>query len=501
MATTLNAGFLTPIYCDEVLPADSHTVRMNLFGRLATPLHPIMDNMRLDCFFFFVPSRLVWDNWERFNGAQDNPDDSTDYLIPQTIAPTGGFKFGSLADHFGLPVLIENISVTALPFRAVNLIWNEWFRDQNLMDSLPVPKGDGPDVYDTNYASYGADGNDLLPRRAKRHDYFTSALPWPQKGPAVPLPLGTTAPITTVDSTQSVTASIMQDAGLSRFDASQQWLVATNDGAGGSNGQLVANLSEATAATVNTLRQTFQLQKLYERDARGGTRYPEIILSHFGVVSPDARLQRPEYLGSRSVPVIVNPIAQTSESGATTPQGNLAAMGVVNSSVQFSKGFVEHGYIIGFAMVRADLRYQQGIDRMWSRRTRWDFYWPAFSHLGEQAVLNKEIFATGVGDPDAGTGDEGVFGYQERHADYRYKKSLITAQFRSDHPQSLDTWILAQDFAALPLLNEQFMQEDPPVDRILAVTDEPDFILDLYYDTVSARPMPTYAVPGLIDHF
>ena len=505
-----------PVYLDEYLPGDSHTIRLNVFGRLATPLHPIMDNLRMDLFFFGVPNRLLYDNWERLNGAQDNPGDTTDYLTPQTVSPTGGWKTGSLADYFGLPLGIAGLSVSALPFRAVNLIWNDWFRDQNLMDSVPVPTGDGPDDFDLNYSSYGSSGADLLPRRGKRHDYFTSALPWPQKGPSVPLPLGDFAPVEGIGGVAGtnfaqgpVTAyetGAKQDSWLQHTDAqlTGKNLIMEEDPNNPGYPNVWANLSEATAATINTLRQTFQLQKLYERDARGGTRYIEIIKSHFGVTSPDARLQRPEYLGSRSVPIIINPIAQTSASDAQpTPQGNLAAMGVVNAELTVSKGFVEHGWIIGFGIVRADLTYQQGIDRMWTRSTRWDYYWPAFSHLGEQVVERREIYADGTGDStaDPPTGDYSVFGYQERYAEYRYKRSLITGKFRSSDPESLDTWHLSQDFPTPPVLGEQFMEENPPVARVIAVPTEPHVILDVAYDTRSARPMPTYSVPGLIDHF
>jgi len=484
LKTTFNVGDLVPIYIDEALPGDSFNLRMNAFTRLATPLHPFMDNLFLDTFFFAVPKRLVWDNFQKFMGEQENPGDSTDFLVPTVTAAPGGFQPGNMADYFGIPTLTDGITVSALPFRAYNLIWNEWFRDQNLQDSASVAKDD------TNIP---ASDYPLL-KRGKRHDYFTSCLPWPQKGDSVNLPLGTQAPLATDATATSDNFSVIDGNGNARpLDASQPLL---RLGIGEPVEPLYADLSEATSATINELRQAFQLQKLFERDARGGTRYTEIILSHFNVHSPDARLQRPEFLGGGTSRINVNPIAQTSSTDATSPQGNLAAMGtgVINGH-GFTKSFTEHTILIGLASVRADLTYQQGIDKQFLRRTRYDFYWPVFSHLGEQAVLNKEIYAQGT------YPDDEVFGYQERYADYRYKPSRVTNRFRSSDPQSLDTWHLAQDFAELPTLSEDFIQEAPPIDRVLAVTDQPNFLFDSYFALRCARPMPVYSVPGLIDHF
>lgn len=486
--TTFDAGWLVPVFVDEALPGDTFNVNMTAFARLATPLTPFMDNLFCESFFFAVPYRLIWDNWERFNGAQDNPSDTTDYITPIMTPPTGGYVADSLEDYFALPVGVEGFSHNAFHHRAYNLIWNEWFRDENLQDSVTVNKDDGPD----DPADY------TLLKRGKRRDYFTSALPWPQKGPAVDLPLGTSAPINT-DALQGEDITVYSTANadyhvLNISGTTQN--VQLRGQSGPEPQQLYADLSDATAATINQLREAFQIQRVYEKDARGGTRYTELIRSHFGVVSPDARLQRPEYLGGGSSPVNVTPVPQTSEGSADSPQANLAAFGTMSMrGHSFSKSFTEHCVIIGMVCVRADLTYQQGLDRMWSRRTRWDYYWPTLAHLGEQAVLNKEIFTQGT------AADDEAFGFQERYAEYRYKRSSITGKFRSDFAQSLDVWHLSQDFATLPLLNDTFIQEDPPIDRVIAVQDEPHFIADFLFDFRAARPMPTYSVPGLIDHF
>jgi len=487
--TTFDEGYLIPFLVDEALPGDTFNVNLTAFSRLATPIFPIMDNMFMDTQFFAVPFRLVWNNWQRFNGEQIDPGDPIDYTVPVMTAPAGGgHLLGSLSDYMGIPTEINSLEHNSLFHRAYNLIWNEWYRDENLQDSVVVDKDDGPDLT-TDYA---------LLRRGKRHDYFTSCLPWPQKGDAVSIPLGTSAPV--VGGADLAFAGVLNSTGTLRTltnqaDPNSNVYLRNTAAVGGTVG-LSADLSSATAATINQLRQSFQIQRLLERDARGGSRYTEIIRSHFGVVSPDARLQRPEFLGGGSSPVIVSPVAQTSSTDATTPQGNVAAFGTCTIQGHgFTKSFTEHCLIIGLVSVRADLTYQQGLDRMFSRQTRYDFYWPALAQIGEQAVTRKEIYTDGTANDDI------VFGYQERYAEYRYKPSRVTGLFRSNAAGTLDAWHLAQSFGSAPVLDATFIVENAPVDRVIAVPAEPHFIFDSYVRMNCARPMPVYGVPGFIDHF
>ena len=525
--TTFNSGKLIPVFVDEVLPGDTTRMSVNYFSRLATPIKPIMDNIYLDWFFFFVPNRLVWEHWQNFCFEQEDPDDSTDYVIPAIMANDNkdNTYLGSLWDYFGLPLNTSGTisGVSALPFRAVYLIWNEWFRDENLQKSVKIQKGDTNEVLNSARVSdqpswLFKSGTGIFPGypcppRGKRHDYFTSALPWTQKGPGVSIGLAGTADLVLSSNNNPILFS--GGSGNSAFENMSVYSAKIGKEANiqGYTGEVenkgylkfgsdvglkgYADLDSSSIFTINSLRTAFQMQKFYERLARGGSRYTEVLRSFFGVVSPDARLQRPEFLGSFTKMVNVNPIAQTSATDTTSPQGNLSAYGVTAAKFHgFTKSFVEHGYIIGFVCARADLTYQQGVNKMWLRSTVYDFYWPTFAHLGEQAIELREIYAQGS------EADTTVFGYQERYAEYRYKPSQITGKFRSSVVSgTLDVWHLSQFFKNAPTLNEEFIVENPPIKRIIAVQDEPEFLLDIGFKYTTVRPMPMFGTPGLVDHF
>lgn len=523
--TTFNVGDIVPFYVDEVLPGDTFDIKTSKVVRMQSLVTPVMDNIYLDTYFFFVPNRLTWEHWQQFNGENTESAwlPATEYQIPQLTAPSGGWSIGTIADYMGIPTGVAGLSVNALPFRAYALIMDQWFRDENLTDPLNISVSDVTQTGSngSNYISDVALGG--MPfKAAKYHDYFTSCLPSPQKGPDVTLPLGDKVPVTTTQDydyprTESV-GLVLGDqtygqSGITR-SASMNFNVGSSSpfnvsftggiqqgtlGSGMLPLNLVADLSSVTAATINQLRLAFQIQKLYEKDARGGTRYIEILKSHFGVTSPDSRLQRAEYLGGNRIPININQVLQTSQTSDQSPQGNPVGQSLTTDTHRdFVKSFVEHGFVIGVMVARYDHTYQQGLERFWSRKDRFDYYWPVFAHIGEQAVKNREIYAQGT------SADDEVFGYQEAWADYRYKPNRVSGEMRSSAPQSLDVWHLADDYDSQPYLSDEWIREDKAtVDRVLAVSSNlsAQLFCDIYVNNRTTRPMPVYSIPGLIDHF
>ena len=528
--TTFNVGQIIPFYVDEVLPGDTFSIDTSKVVRMQTLLTPVMDDIFLDTYYFFVPNRLTWSHWKQFMGENTESAwiPSVEYEVPQLTAPEGGWNIGTIADYMGIPTGVSGLSVNALPFRAYALIMNEWFRDENLSDPLNIPVTDAT-VQGVNTGTFVTDvAKGGLPyTAAKYHDYFTSALPAPQKGPDVTIPIadaGTFQVVTRPENVSYKGSATPLRFGLvdspdqvyegqyplyNRFFGVNQGLGAnTSKGAAGAqdNIPLLAPLNlwaegsgVAQAATIRQLRLAFQIQKLYERDARGGTRYIEILKSHFGVTSPDARLQRPEYLGGNRIPININQVVQSSSTDASgTPQGNTAAYSLTSDNhSDFTKSFVEHGFLIGVMVARYRHTYQQGLERFWSRKDRFDYYFPVFANIGEQAIKNREIYAQGT------VKDDEVFGYQEAWADYRYRPNRVTGEMRSSAPQSLDVWHLGDDYESLPSLSDSWIREDSKtVNRVLAVSDNvsAQLFCDIYVRNLCTRPMPLYSIPGLIDH-
>lgn len=512
--TTCSEGYLIPFYNDIMYPGDTFIGRATIFGRMATPVFPIMDNLFVDTFYFGVPWRLVWDKFQEFMGEVNRSGEITTYEIPHRTVTTA-YQPNSLEDYFGLPTKVTGYSHSILPLRAYALIYNDWFRSDYLQDPIGIEFGD----YDED-STHNYDDKYVLMRRGKRFDYYTSCLPFPQAGPGVEISLAGDAPVfgdgTPMKLTQGTNAGsliLYESAGnhanprtyLNRYVAGNLPVAS----ASGINVELLngeiglatksqapsgvyADLSELSAITINTLREAFAMQHFLERLAVGGNRYTEIVYSMFGVKSPDARLQRPEFLGHGQARININPVEQTAQSSETSPQGNLAAYAVFrNEHHAFSYSATEHMIIIGLLSIRADLTYQQPLWKQWSYKTREELYWPQFSHLGEQAVYTREIDCRGT------DSDSAVFGYQERYGECRYYPSLVTGLFKSNTDSGLDRWHLSQDFETAPVLNSDFIVDNPPVSRIVAVPSEPHFYIDIYMDLQCIRPMPIYSTPGL----
>lgn len=510
LLTTINEGDLVPIYCDEVLPGDTAKINMNALMRMSTPLYPVMDNCNCDFYFFFVPSRLLWDHFENLMGQNDSSywAEPVEYTTPKTKAPKGGWDVGTVADYFGIPTGVENIEVNSLPLRAYTKIWNEWFRDENLSEPRPISTGDetteGANANSGGLGSPGKGGQVL--KVTKYKDYFTSCLPSPQKGESVLLPMTGNANVILYQDENLTTPA--RGEGKDYFQAAQNIIVSTTGkkvlkgGKGitgneltNETGYIGADLSTVTSATINELRQAIAVQHILERDARTGTRYKEILQGAWGVTSPDARLDRSEYIGGYRMPININQVVQTSSTDNTSPQGNTGAYSMTTMSRNMcTYSATEHGFIIGLAAVRVEHSYQQGLARMWTRSTRFSYYDPMLANLGEQAVLNQEIYAQGTAQ------DKEVFGYQEAWADYRYRTNMVTSEMRSTYAQTLDAWHYADKYNELPKLSGRWITENKAnIDRTLAVqsSNSHQFICNFYFDQTWTRPLPIYSIPGL----
>lgn len=512
LLTTMNEGDLVPIYCDEVLPADTFKINLNSLVRMATPLYPVMDNAYMDFYFFFVPARLLWEHFVNLMGQNDKTfwAEATEYTTPVTTAPAGGWKVGTIADYFGIPTGVEGLKVNSMPFRAYVKIWNEWFRDENLQQPAQMTMGDETTTgsndeatSETSYITEAQKGAKPL-KVCKYKDYFTSCLPSPLKAAEpVSIPMNGNAPIRGYE--EKELKNIVKQRvnpvnlgtvnGTANIYADENAVFSIGAGVNPRAAYLGADLGEVSATTINELRNAIAVQHIFERDARTGTRYKEILNGAWGVTSPDARLDRSEYIGGYRMPININQVIQTSSTDTTSPQGNTAAYSMTTLSREMcTYSATEHGYVIGLAAARVDHSYQQGLSRMWTRSTRFSYYDPMLANLGEQAVLNQEIYAQG------NATDTEVFGYQEAWADYRYRTNMVTSEMRSTYAQTLDAWHYADKYSELPKLSSSWIKEGTEnIDRTLAVqsSNSHQFICNFYFDQTWTRPMPIYSVPGL----